>query len=233
MVVSPADIRNQQLQRTTHLNKLVGRGIIEFHWKDEDGKHRVQGDFDFWRRGESISLRISKGSEPLVWVGGDQNIHWMFDMLGDESKLMINQEDVIFSDVIDTLILLGLAPLPEGELSIDRGVVTLIDKADRKWTASFEPSTFRPLEIAIYDEDRHASALHRKGIKVEMLGKNRLVWPETGGLIDLQSTNSNATTKIDFAWISSDTREERMDRVFDLDFLRRALNPQIVEDFTQ
>ena len=77
---------------------MVGRGIIEFHWSDEDGKHRAQGDFDFWKFENEISLRVSKGGEPLMWIGCDETNHWMFDMLGDETILTINQEDIIFVD---------------------------------------------------------------------------------------------------------------------------------------
>jgi hypothetical protein len=63
--------------------------------------------------------------------------------------------------------------------------------------------------------------------------KNSLVWPVTGGLIDIESTTTDAMTKIDFAWISTDTSEERMDRVFDLKFLQRALKPTKIMGLSQ
>ena len=221
---TPEEIRAQQKSRTALFNALVGRGVIEFHWRDDDGLHRVQGDFDFWRLGNSISLRVSKAGEVLIWMGGDEQNHWMFDMLGDETTLSINQKDVIFSDILDTLVLLGLNPLPNGDMTMKKGVVT-VQTNERTWIATFDPTTHRVLEIEVSDELHHISALHRKGIKVELIDKNRLVWPVTGGLIDIKSTTEDAMTKIDFAWISTDTNEERMDRVFDLKFLQRALKP--------
>ena len=230
--ITPDEIRSEQQNRTALLNELVGRGVIEFHWHDEDGKHRVQGDFDFWRLGNAISLRVSKAGEALMWVGGDEKNHWMFDMLGDETTLSINQQDVIFSDILDTLVLLGLNPLPKGNMTIDNGIVT-VQTNDRKWVAMFEPTTHRVLEIEVEDELHHISALHRKGIKVELMKKNSLVWPVTGGLIDIESTTTDAMTKIDFAWISTDTSEERMDRVFDLKFLQRALKPTKIMGLSQ
>lgn len=222
--ITPDEIRSEQQNRTALLNELVGRGVIEFHWHDEDGKHRVQGDFDFWRLENAISLRVSKAGEGLMWMGGDEKNHWMFDMLGDETTLSINQQDVIFSDILDTLVLLGLNPLPKGNMNIANGVVT-VQENDRTWTTTFDPATHRILEINVEDEHHHISALHRKGIKVELIERNRLVWPVTGGLIDIASTTADATTKIDFAWISTDISEEKMDRVFDFAFLRRALKP--------
>jgi len=222
--MTPQQVRAQQEKRTSAMNELVGRGIIEFHWRDEVGKHRAQGDFDFWRLGNAISLRVSKGGEPLMWMGGDEQNHWMFDMLGDETTVSINQRDVIFSDILDTLVLLGLNPLPKGNMNIANGVVT-VQENDRTWTTTFDPATHRILEINVEDEHHHISALHRKGIKDELIERNKLVWPVTGGLIDIASTTADATTKIDFAWISTDISEEKMDRVFDFAFLRRALKP--------
>ena len=226
--VTPKEIRLQQARRTVNLNTLVGRGIIEFQWSDEDGKHRVQGDFDFWRSGCAISLRVSKGSEPLIWIGGDEQNHWMFDMLGDKKSLTINQEDVMFSNAKDMLVLLGLSPLPQGKIIVADGLVT-VHSQERTWTASFDSLTHRPLDITLQHGIHRAFALHRSGIKVELLQKNRLLWPETGGLVDIESTTSNANVKIDFAWISTDTSEERMDRVFDLEFLRKAIRPSVVK----
>jgi hypothetical protein len=229
---TPADIREQQTERTKQFNTLVGRGIIEFHWSDEDGKHRSQGDFDFWKFEHEISLRISKSGEPLMWIGCDETNHWMFDMLRDETTLTINQEDIIFSNALDMLVLLGLAPLPSGTTSVDQGVVTVQTNKD-VWVATFDPSTHRPLEIAIQSDTHHALALHRSGIKVELPQKTRLVWPVTGKLIDIESTKSNARVKIDFAWLSIDTSDQPMNRVFDLDFLRRSIKPTVVKGIMQ
>lgn len=233
MDISPERVRLQQVERTMLFNELVGRGVIEFHWSDERGNHRAQGDFDFWRSGSSISLRISKGSEPLMWVGGDHHNHWMFDMLGDETKLVFNPKDGFFSRTADSLVMLGLVPLPMGDIAMSNGRVSLVEPSKRTWKATFDPSTHRPLEIELFNGDRRITALHRKGIKVEIPGKNRLAWPVTGGLIDIEDSSTEASTKIDFAWLSIDTSKERMDRVFDLDFLRSALQPTVIEESPQ
>ena len=230
--LTPEEVHQQQAQRTSTFNSLVGRGIIEFHWSDEDGKHRAQGDFDFWRTANQISIRVSKSGEPLLWIGGDETNHWLFDMLGDETTLTINQKDFIFSDAKDTLVLLGLAPLPKGSTSIDQGVVT-VKTTNGVWVATFEPSTYRPLEIAFQNEEHHVSAIHQSGIKVALPQKNRLVWPETGKLIDIESTTSQARVKIDFDWLSIDTSDEPMNKVFDLEYLQQALRPTVVIGSTQ
>jgi hypothetical protein len=55
----------------------------------------------------------------------------------------------------------------------------------------------------------------------------------TGKLIDIESTKSNARVKIDFAWLSIDTSDQPMNRVFDLDFLRRSIKPTVVKGIMQ
>ncbi|MDP7009565.1 MAG: hypothetical protein QGI78_08355 [Phycisphaerales bacterium] len=226
--IPQADILQAQIERTKYFGALVGRGVIEFHWVDEDGAHRAQGDFDFWKSGSALSLRISKGSEPLMWIGGDAHNHWMFDMLDEESKLLINQEDVTLSEIEHTLVLLGLTPLPSGETTTHQGIVSVKANGET-WQATYDPISHRPLRIELKNDKQQTTAMHRSGLKVELVGKNRLRWPASGKLIDIVSTTSDAEIKIDFAWLSTDTSQERMDRVFDVEFLQKALKPRRVE----
>ena len=224
--ISPLAVRELQINRTANFQELVGRGVIEFRWTDEDGKHREQGDVDFWKQGEALSLRISKLGELIMWFGGDANQTWLFDLLRDETTLSINGESNLFSDIKMALVLLGLSPLPAGELTVAKdGVVTLLDAEGNKWTLLFDQDMNRPIEITVVDSDETSRAIHRRGIRVELENLNELHWPVTGGLIDLTSTRGNTEIKIAFETLSTVVSEERFDRVMSLSFLEKALKP--------
>jgi len=228
-----SQVRDAQRERTNAFNELVGRGVIEFRWEDEDGKHKQQGDLDFWKQGNSVSMRISKLGEPIVWLGGGADSYWFFDLTGDETSLTIGGNDTLFSDIHTSLILLGLEPMPAGEMSIDGEFVTLLDASGRTWTANFEPTTSRPLGINVDRGNGRSSALHRTGIRVEIANTLDLFWPSTGGLIDLEDSHETTKIKIAFSSLSTIVDEEPMDRVFNVKFLRRALKPSVVIDQTQ
>jgi len=226
VAISPLAVRELQIKRTANFQELVGRGIIEFRWTDEDGKHREQGDVDFWKQGEALSLRISKLGELIMWFGGDANQTWLFDLLRDETTLSINGESNLFSDIKMALVLLGLSPLPAGELTVAKdGVVTLLDAEGKKWTLLFDQNMNRPIEITVVDSDETSRAIHRRGIRVELENLNELHWPVTGSLIDLTSTRGNTEIKIAFETLSTVVSAERFDRVMSLSFLEKALKP--------
>lgn len=223
-----SQVRAAQQERTSLFNDLVGRGVIEFRWEDDDGKHKQQGDLDFWKKGNSVSMRISKLGEPIVWLGGGEDAYWFFDLTGDDTLLTIGGDDSLFSDIQTSLILLGLEPLPAGETSIEVGIVSLLDESGRTWTAAFEPTTNRPLEIHVDRGSGRSSALHHTGIRVEIANTLDLFWPSTGGLIDLEDSHETTKIKIAFSSLSTIVDEEPMDRVLNVDFLRQALKPSVV-----
>lgn len=222
---TPATIRTMQEVRTANFEALVGRGVVEFRWEDEHGKHREQGELDFWKQGSAISLRVSKLGELLLWFGGDETTHWLFDMLGDETTLTIDGDDAMFSDITTALVLLGLAPLPQGELKVRNGVVTLLDLRENIWTATFDPSTNRPLEMEVRSGKNISKALHRNGIQVEIENTHEVYWPVTGGLIDFEDSRNSTEVKIAFSFLSTIVEDEPMNRVMDLSYLREALQP--------
>jgi hypothetical protein len=227
--VTPEMVRANQIERTASFDALVGRGVVEFRWEDDNGKHKEQGDLDFWKHGDSISLRISKLGELLVWFGGDKNENWFFDMLGDETTLTMNSDGAMFSDIAAALVLLGLAPLPNGEMNVSAGVVTLVDEEGRVWTATFDKVTHRPLQMSVVEGEHISSALHRSGINVEIENLHALNWPVSGGLIDFKDSRGSTEVKISFSSLSTVVAEEPMDRVLNVSYLQTALKPSRIE----
>jgi hypothetical protein len=223
--ISVEKTRAIQLQRTKHFKELVGRGVIEFRWSDNRGEHKDQGDLDFWKQGDTVSLRISKLGELLMWFGGNNEQYWLFDLLGEETSLTINGHRRMFSDITMALVFLGLSPLPEGEMTIQDGIVTLVDEHHREWKMAFDSISHRPLTMKVIDGENTSSVVHRKGIGVELENVHALHWPSAGGLMDLSDSRGDTEIKIVFSSLSTVVSDEPMDRVFDLTYLEESLEP--------
>ncbi len=223
--ISAEEIRSLQVQRTKHFNELVGRGVIEFRWSDNRGKHKDQGDLDFWKQGKKVSIRISKLGELLMWFGGNDEQYWLFDLLGEETTLTLNSQHGIFTDINMALVLLGLSSLPQGELTVQGNVVMLVDENQREWAMEFDAATHRPLTIKVSDGENISNAIHHKGIGVELKGLHALNWPYAGGLIDLSDSRGETEIKIAFSSLSTIVSDEPMERVFNLEYLEEALKP--------
>jgi hypothetical protein len=227
--ISVEQIRQLQIERTKRFNELVGGGVIEFRWTDGDGTHKEQGDLDFWKQGNAISLRVSKLGELLLWFGGNEKEYWLFDMLGDETKLSVDGEGAMFSDIKVALVLLGLSELPDGEMKIVDGVLNINDNTGKIWTMAFEPTSYRPLSVSVIDNSYEAKASHRSEISVELENTHELQWPKTGGLIDVVDTRGGTEIKISFSSLSTLVSEERFDRVMNREFLQKALKPDFIQ----
>ena len=231
---TPSAVVTYQTERTADFTNLVGRGVIEFTWTDEKGTHHEQGELDFWKQNKSISLRVSKFGELLAWFGGEGEDIWFFDLTGDEPTLTIGGNHGLFQDIELALILLGLQQLPEGDMNVEGQQVTLTDRKNRRWTATFDSTSHRPLQIEFVDGEHVAKAIHRKPIQVEIANLHEMLWPQTGGLIDISDNQGNAQIKIAFSTLSTIVEDEPFERVMSLDYLQRALKPtKILKESSQ
>ena len=204
--------------RTIQFEELVGHGVIEFYWEDDDGKHREQGDFDFWKSENSLSLRISKIGELIFWIGGSEDKNWMFDFSGEKSLLRINDSSSFLQDSNLVLQLMALAPLQANHTNSS-------DFSNVK----FDGSNGLPFLIEKqYQGNKWVSSL-RKPIGVELDQTHKLNWPKTPSLIDISSSSNNMDIKIVFDYLSTIVDSEPMNRVFNLSYLKDTLNPDYVE----
>ena len=222
---SPEVLQLKQTERTAKFDSLVGRGVIGFKWTDEKGTHKEQGDLDFWKQGRAISLRITKLGELIAWFGGEGKDFWFFDFMGDEPTLTIGGEQGMFNDIEIALILLGLLPLPEGEMTMSDGALTLIDIQRRSWVATFDAKGILPLAIDLADGTHKAKAVHSDSIGVEIDQLHELHWPLTGRKIELTDNQGNNEIKIIFSSLSTIVEDEPMQKVMNLEYLRGALKP--------
>ena len=219
--------RLQRLQekRTVQFDRLVGSGVIEFKWEDEKGHHRKQGDFDFWRSGDSISIRISKVGELIAWIGSDSKTSWMFDLTSDETILHIDDKSSLFADSHTLLMLIGLAPIPEGEIVVEQDVVQTTEENGRIWKVHYDVNTSKPQWIQLQDGDQLLGSNLRDWLRVEIIDTHEMHWPATPSLVDLKSSSQDTEIKLSFASLSTIVEDEPMDRVFNLELLTNALKP--------
>lgn len=233
----PAPFRQQQevnsivhadVRRTESFNALVGRGAIEFSWTDEKGNHKEQGELDFWKQGNQISLRISKLGELLAWFGGEGTDFWFFDFTGDESTLSIGGEQGLFDDVEVALVLLGVQPIQHAETNVLSGdALVTVDSKGRTWkTRVGDSQKIESVSMSFGEHEVHA--LNRDWIRVEQENKHELYWPETPSIIDITDNQNDTSIKIAFSMLSTIVADEPMDRVFDVELLAKALRPDSV-----
>lgn len=223
-----SDVVIMQENRTEHFSLLVGRGAIEFKWTDDKGTHKEQGELDFWKNGDAISLRITKLGELVAWFGGEGNEYWHFDLMGDEPTLTLGGDVGLFYDIDVALVLLGLKSLPQGDMQVDLSGVVLVDEKERVWRTNFDPSSHRPTQIELTDGELQAKAIHHTPIRVEIENLHELHWPVTGGIIDLTDNQGNSEIKIAFSFLSTIVEDEPMDRVMNLEYLKGVLQPTTV-----
>ena len=220
--LSIVGIAEGEFERTSRLKELVGYGVIEFKWEDENGNNREQGDFDFWKSGHNVSLRVSKLGELIVWAGCANGESWMFDFTQERSVLRVNDKELFFADALLALRLIGLEPIPVRR-----------DRWEEGWTVAFVDGL--PSSLINQKGDLTWSAKLRDPIGVEIAETHELHWLITQSNIDVVSTVNDVELKLAFAGLSTIVDEEPMDKVFNQAYLIEKLNPDsmIVFDESQ
>ncbi len=213
-------IADREIERTSAFNELVGYGVIEFKWEDENGKHREQGDFDFWKSAQNVSLRVSKVGELILWVGCVNGESWMFDFTQKRSVLRINDKELFFANALLALQLIGLEPIPVKN-----------DVWEEGWTVAFEEGL--PSSLSKQIDNGTWSATLRDPIGVELEETHELHWSKTPSNIDVMSTVNDVEIKLAFAGFSTIVRDEPMDRVFNQAYLIEKLNPDSMVVFDE
>lgn len=211
-------IAEREAARTSAFDELVGYGVIEFKWEDENGKHREQGDFDFWKTGRNISLRVSKVGELIVWAGCAKGESWMFDFTQDRSVLRVNDKELFFADALLALQLIGFEPIPVSD-----------DMWEAGWSVAFVDGL--PSALSKQTSDGTWAATLQDPIGVELAETHELHWSKTPSNIDVTSSVNDVELKLAFAGISTIVEDEPMDRVFNQEYLTKKLNPDSIVVF--
>jgi hypothetical protein len=237
--------------RVAQLQQVYTAGVIEVRWTDDRGRHFEQGDASIWLDlPHRTALRIDKLDEVLFWLGSDADRYWLFDLLADESTLSIGRtgrwndqaQGPFAVDPRALLNLLALMPLPDSATLVgaDADSLTLqVPTARGRISYRFDLDTGLPTAIRVdEDTDRRlaASTLRRPG-RAEQPDSLSINWPFMPMLIDVELFDEvDAVTgqlKIALEFATTDMETQPIDRVFDLDRLTQAFQPQHVFDVDQ
>ena len=231
IVLSPKAQQSWREDRE-QLTKLHRSGVCELRWIDEAGRRHFEPQVDcdlWWQPPSAFAMQFSKLGEILGWVGGDGNQLWLFDLLSEPTQLTIIEPEAAAETVVFGLPLAGLLdgwqlqPLSavgprSPELVQSRlGPVTL-----------FATGVGLPPNRLATDDGRlevlYSSWNMIARAEDDANGRSAGQWFPERVEWRLQAPEATATF-----WLRQPRRgleEQRWNRVFDLNQLRRSLRPQ-------
>lgn len=238
-------------QRLIHLDKLNGRGVVQLEWTDHQGREHSepQVDIEVWiDRPSRTAFRFDKFGEVYLWAGSDDERFWLFDRTGEPKRLTIGahnqalrlETDSVFAmRPLALLDALALTPLEPGRVvgSVSRDdnraawvMEVTADSGRLRYFYSGIP--FRPVRVEMLDDggalllevllERYATVT---------LSDRALLAPHLAEVMRIRDNSGGSSMEIFFDEISDGDADE-FERVFDLDRLRRAFRPDVVEDGT-
>ncbi len=231
---------NARLER---LRTIYSRGVIEIRWTDETGRHFEQGNVDLWvslpRR---TALRVEKLGEVLLWIGSDDDHYWLFDLLAQETTLVVGAHEDAPRPVhataltvrpLSLLDLMGLTPLPDG------AAVDIVFDAERDaWALEtvgaggpirlyLDRAKLLPKRVEVLSEKGEVTLYSnlRRYKSVKLTGAAGMANPKLATLVDIAATNDSARLKLAL----DSPNDEANEQVFRLERLIRALQPARIE----
>lgn len=214
------------------LTKLHRSGVCELRWTDEAGRRHFEPQVDcdlWWRPPSAFALQFSKLGEILGWVGGDGTQLWFFDLLSEPTQLTIIEPEAAANTLIFGIPLAGLLdgwqlqPLSATEprspelVQSQLGPVTL-----------FAPGVGLP-PSRLATDDGQLQVLYSNWnmiarAQADANGRSAGQWFPERVEWRLRAPEATATF-----WLYQPRRsleQQRWNRLFDLDRLRRSLRPQ-------
>jgi hypothetical protein len=252
-------LADAQNHRVAELEKVYASGVIEIRWTDDKGDHKEQGDMELWLHlPKRTALRVDKLGEVLLWLGSDEQHYWFFDLLAKEKTLIVGEHDgppvlahagVLGVKPLALLDLMGLTPLrgpdsgePEVQFDSELGawVVSAVGNGG-PMRIFFDTSTHLPLRVETCSDQ--GDVLLFSSLKeyetVDLPNRLSVGSPKMAELIDIVSAaglEAGASTPLRSAEVKIAVNEatarfahEELDRVFDLERLIKAMNPDRLE----
>ena len=161
-------------ERTASLQVVRGSGVVNFRWKDAQGKEQwEQGNLDIQIAQPSrVVFRVHKLGETFLWVGCDEERYWMIDLLRDaDTVAYVGRHDALTDEKARRIGLLvpprelvalmgvrslptvgdGLTQAPEVEITSEgwRFALPALDGA--QWVYDVDALTARPTKVALVD----------------------------------------------------------------------------------
>tara|TARA_Y100000589_G_scaffold297916_2_gene306045 strand:- start:12159 stop:13025 length:867 start_codon:yes stop_codon:yes gene_type:complete len=236
-------------ERADTIESLYARGIFEARWVEEDGGRRFeQGDLDLWYlRADRLATRISKFGETYAVTGMNGPQHWIY-LDGEESVLYVGASTSRTVEDFRTIpvdpdfyrVVLGL-----GHLQVRDEPAVAWDSTADAWRLNFgtvrrgmpssvwiEPNAMYPVrfEFRRVGSDRRLRVEYdpRRTRAVALSGRPVTSYPQfcnamTISLHEDDEVRNRSMIVLD--QMTTDVSKEPVDRVFDLNMMRRGLNP--------
>ena len=236
--------------RIDQLARVYARGVIELHWSDQDGRHFEQGDVDLWiALPHRTALNIEKFGQRILWLGSDEQHHWLFDFREDDSVLYLgtNGEPTggqgaghLPIQPHTLLTLCGLSRL--GPSVGERRTAVKYDAHHDAWVVTLETHTqsarlyldrhtLLPVWVEALSPDGrilfHSELAMARYDSVAIAGAPAVHRPKFPTLVDIFSADDTDTPAIKLA-VRSPT-DEVQDHYFDLKWLTDAFAPDRTE----
>ena len=237
-------------KRAASVDQLYGRGIFQANWVDGDGGGHVdQGDIDFWyERPSNVAVRCSKFGDTISLFGTDGTMQWFYDAREEvlyAGELEPDQYLVIASQPFSAQLLLsvlGLRPLPDTSTCTTRWC-----EADESYVVDFEDGSAIWLESGSSWPNRRQLTLPDASVMrihedpsrrhtVQLPGRPITEWPVLPGSVTMSmghQQHGDISSILVFDRYTTEVEDEPMDRIFDLDHLKQALQPVKVRSLNE
>ena len=235
-------------ERAASIDQLYGRGIFQANWVDDaGGGHVDQGDIDFWYEEPSnVAVRCSKFGDTISLFGSNGTAQWFYDA-GSEvlyaGELDPDQYLLIASQPFSAQLLLnvlGLRAMPAASESASRWCESercfVVDFSDGStlWLDSGSAwPTRRKLLLPDASEMRIDEDPSRR-LTVRLPDQSIVKWPILPGSITMTMNHEHRaeiSSLLVFDTFTGEVEDEPMDRVFDLEHLKQALQPVEIRSF--
>lgn len=243
-----ADLIASHNARIGRIDQIESTGQLDLTWVDDDGEH-----FEFVNihllvdRPRHTSLRVEK-LEDWMWLGSDDERYWFFDMRNQDDKILylgrfddmrIEREIPGLPHPLRLLDLAGLTPLPADAR-------TMFDEAQQRWAIEglgqggvmrlyFDegaPGPNRIESFSLQGELLFASQLRRYA-PLELQGQPPGAYPYFPRQIEISAGDDEGSAKLTFDQPSGIADPSRLQRAFDLEFLRQRFQPDRVEELAE
>ena len=230
-VISPERQQSWREDRE-QLTKLHRSGVCELRWVDEAGRRHFEPQVDcdlWWQPPSAFAMQFSKLGEILGWGGGDGTQLWLFDLLSEPTQLTIIEPEAAAKTLVFGLPLAGLLdgwqlrPLSAVGAHSPELVQSQLGPVTLFATGVGEP----PSRLAT--DDGQLEVLYSNWNMIaraqdDASGRPAGQWFPERVEWRLQAPEATATF-----WLHQPRRsleQQRWNRLFDLDRLRRSLRPQ-------
>ena len=198
-------------------------------------------------------MRISKLGEPYFWIGTDGLKAWVFDLSSSPTQLLVDSlaaveaAETADSGIGSVTELMRILPLGIGTIPLSESeVVSCRNGGDGNWLLELVSSerkvdrelftinsdTWRPARVALLNANGSAGMIlstpSRRMIRVDIPNRSSLRSPLVSAILQI-AIMGEASAKAKFALekLSTDMSEQPLDRLFDLNILRQALQPEV------